>query len=123
MYRRGSWYYSDHCMASKRSEYAGARVRSKHARMGVVGAPHFKGNDGGQRQQRPRLHRAGSYAAATTTIDQRDPYASALVHLVRAIGLKAGMAPMLPDALGRGSALDQAPLMHTCSPHVNTSTR
>ena len=42
---------------------------------------------------------------------------------MRAIRPGASTAPALPGASSTGCAADHTPLMHTCSPHINTRTR
>ena len=112
-------------MASERSEHADAGKRLEHARAGAVGTSGFGGDDGSWRWQWQlwlHLHRAGPCAAATAAPDQGDPIVPSLAHPTRAIRLGAGATPAMRGASSPGSATNQAQVMHTCNPHINTST-
>ena len=119
---------SDHVGASESRELAGPTKPDEHTRAGAtaVRGCGVGGNINGwrrHRQARPHLHGTGLCTPATAQLDLREATHAAAIDPARAMGWGVGVAPTLAAAFSIDSIADQAQVMRTCSPHVNTRTR
>ena len=119
---------SDHASVSESGELAGPTDPDEHAGAGatMVGGCGAGDDVGGQRrhrQARLHLHGVGPYALATVQPNLHKAADAVPTDPARAMGQKTGAAPTLAAAFGIGNAVEQAQVMRTCSPHVNTRTR